>query len=38
MLDYRELGFDSEEELLKQVESERDYELSVWNALQVWKD
>lgn len=38
MLDYKELGFNSEDEMWEHIESEKDYELSVWNALQVWKE
>jgi len=37
MLDYKELGFSSEDEMWEYIESEKDYEFSVWNSLQVWK-
>jgi hypothetical protein len=38
MLDYKELGFDSEDAMWEYIESEKDSEFSVWNSLQVWKE
>jgi len=38
MLDYKELGFNSEDEMWEHIESEREYEFSVWNSLQKWRD
>jgi len=38
MLDYKELGFDSEDAMWEYIESEKSSELSVWNSLQVWKE
>ena len=37
MLDYKELGFDSEEAMFEYMESERDSHLDVWNALKKWE-
>ena len=37
MLDYKELGFDSEEDMFEYMESERDSHLDVWNQLKKWE-
>ena len=33
MLDYKELGFETEEAMWEYIESERDSHLDVWNQL-----
>ena len=37
MLDYKDLGFSSEDEMWEHIESEKNSEFAVWNSLQVWE-